>query len=267
MFTVLGGSGFIGSSLVNHLKSTGYEVHAPTRTELKSIIQKPTNNLGFVIYCIGLTANFRQNTYETINSHVSLLNQILQSCQYESLTYLSSTRVYQHCEHTKEDNQILVNPVTLDDLYNLSKLMGENLTLQSHSSNKVIRLSNVYGTGHSASFLQQVIRSAKENKNVEFKTSADSEKDFISIQDVIQLLPEIIQNGQSRIYNLASGMNTSNRQIADMLISLGYQASFQANAEMWKFKRINIDLINTEFNFNTRSLIDDFSKLISNETD
>ena len=54
-YTVLGSSGFIGRNLIKYLDSIGCEYYAPDR-HLHEIMDKP---LGHVIYCIGLTADFR----------------------------------------------------------------------------------------------------------------------------------------------------------------------------------------------------------------
>ena len=87
-FTILGANGFIGSNLVKFLKTKNCEIFTPNISEITS------ENLGHVIYCIGITSDFRERPFDTVNSHVSLLNDFLKNHNFESFLYLSSTRVY-----------------------------------------------------------------------------------------------------------------------------------------------------------------------------
>src|SRR3954470_22708673 len=89
--TILGGSGFIGSALVERLAKIGLSCQAPDRG------QKLTGKkLGDVIYCVGLTADFRSRPLETVDAHVCHLLHVLRDGDFESLVYLSSTRVYRN---------------------------------------------------------------------------------------------------------------------------------------------------------------------------
>jgi nucleoside-diphosphate-sugar epimerase len=90
MFTVFGASGFIGGRVVAGLRASGTECLTPARSD-DAVFER---DLGHVIYCIGYTADFRQNRSETIEAHVSRLNEVLSKGRFESLLYLSSTRIY-----------------------------------------------------------------------------------------------------------------------------------------------------------------------------
>ena len=140
-YTILGGRGFIGTRLATHLRSLGHEVWVPERDD-PAMFSAP---LGRVFYCIGLTADFRQRLLDTVDAHVCLLNRVLRSGNFDSLLYLSSTRVYAGAGSTHEGANLVVSPLLPGDLYNLSKLMGESVCLASGGPAKVVRLSNVYG--------------------------------------------------------------------------------------------------------------------------
>ena len=88
LFTVLGSSGFIGKNLISHLKDKGMEVHTPD-IRREDITKR---NLGHVIYAIG-DGNYKKNILNFIESHVGHLNQLVNSSNFESLLYCSSTRV------------------------------------------------------------------------------------------------------------------------------------------------------------------------------
>ena len=140
--TLIGGHGFIGSHLLEELKKTHWDVLVSEKNDPRLL----TEELGHVFYCAGLTADFRQRPFDTVHAHVSDVASILQKSAFKSLTYLSSTRVYSGAISTKEDAVLQVNPTDANDLYNLSKLMGESICLQSGKNVRVVRLSNVYGS-------------------------------------------------------------------------------------------------------------------------
>ena len=83
-FTVLGASGYIGSRLVAHLRAQGHTVWAPARGDAEVF----TRPLGHVMYCVGLTADFRTRPFDTVDAHVGLLAEVLRRAQFDSLLYL-----------------------------------------------------------------------------------------------------------------------------------------------------------------------------------
>lgn len=262
--TVLGSTGFIGSCLVDFLQSQGFCVYAPGRQEPNWINEILSNDLGHVFYCIGLTANFREHPFETVEAHVCLLKQILEHGNMESLTYLSSTRVYENSITTDEAALLQGVPTNPGHLYNFSKLMGESLCLGSGKKTKVVRLSNVYGNDvYSKNFLTSLLKEAVKNNSVEFLTSPDSSKDYISINDVVKLLPRIAFEGECQIYNLASGRNTTNAEIASCLELNGIKTSYSEKPVHWSFPQIGVARLNNEFGFATHSLEKDLPNLLN----
>lgn len=263
-FTVLGSTGFIGKHLAASLNIESYEVYAPVRGEVDWMDSVLSKDLGHVFYCIGLTADFRQRPFDTIEAHICLLSKLLKHAQMESLVYLSSTRVYQASDSVDESATLMTEPANSSHLYNLSKLMGESLCLNSGRRTKVVRLSNVYGAAmDSDNFLSSVLTEAASYCSVRFMTSPESSKDYISIKDVVNLLPKIATNGKNKIYNLASGSNTSNAEIASILNSLGVKTSFAENAAQWSFPCINITRLENEFGKPTENLKSDLPNLLN----
>jgi len=262
MITVLGGKGFIGSNIVHKLKETGELFYAPGRGE--DIFKK---DLGDIIYSIGLTADFRNKPFETVEAHVCFLKEILQKANFSSLTYLSSTRVYINSNETEvfEDSPISISITDPDELYTLTKLTGERLCLSSGRTTKIARLSNVYGkNAGSEDFLISVIKRINESGSVKFFTTPESSKDYISIDNLCDLLVSIAGKGKTGIYNLASGENISNTEIIEMLGQYySFKYEFDENARKIIFPRINIDKIKKEFGFsvsNPKTGISEFIK-------
>jgi len=260
-FTVLGSSGFVGSNLIDYLSCSGINCYAPMRDD--TAIFK--NNLGHVVYCIGLTADFREKPFETVNAHVCYLAHILKNIKFDSFLYLSSTRIYRGTDSTNEDALIKTDPSNPDALYNISKLMGESLCLSSKLPNmRVARISNIFGNDFSSSnFLTSILREAIIDNKIISKTTLSSQKDYISIHDVVKLLPLISQKGEYKVYNVASGINVSNHELMNKIsMATGCKVEVVPRADLVNYPQISIKRISAEFNFQALSILDSIDDLI-----
>jgi len=261
--TVLGASGFIGSSLVNYLRENKINAWAPDRDD-PAIYRR---NLGNVVYCIGLTADFRSKPFDTVDAHVSTLTKVLRLCKFSSFLYLSSTRLYgSRSGIAHEEDAIRVEPLDLNYLYNISKALGESVCFATGNPGvKVVRLSNVYGSqANPVNFLPSLIKDALEKKRIILRTSLDSKRDYISIMDVISILPKIISKGRHKIYNLASGKNTTNREIVNRLSRLtGCTVKVDQSVRKVSYPTVSIDRLRDEFGFNPSRITRDLGLTIN----
>lgn len=261
-YTVLGSSGFIGSRVAQLAKQAGHQVWCPSR-------QQPLDSqpAGHLIYCIGMTADFRQQPHQTIDAHISCLQRVLQTACFDSLTYLSSTRVYQHVNLpiVDEESPLVVTAQHSDDLYNLSKLLGENLLLQHAGRVCVARLSNVIGNDvNSTNFLFSVLRDCVQRGHVNLQQSLDSAKDYVDVEYVAQLLLRLGHQGTQSVYNIASGFNVTHQQILDELCRLtGAQVSVADSATKYSFPLINTNRVQQEFGCSSGNVIDRLAELVT----
>ena len=260
-YTILGASGFIGQHLVETLRTKGIDVFAPGRTG-PDIFR---GNLGHVIYCIGVTADFRSKPFETVDAHVCTLADILRRCEFDSFLYLSSTRVYGRALNTFENVGITVDPANALDIYNISKLMGESLCLAcNRKETRVARVANVVGkrSAFSEDFVDSIVRDAKSG-HVVLRTSLISAKDYIRIDDVVDLLTEISKRGASKIYNVASGRQISHADwMARLAKATGCGFDVVKDSPVSSFPNIDISLIRAEFGFEARDVFELLPALI-----
>lgn len=262
--TLIGGRGFIGRHLHAQLRELGWTCYLADRADKTLDAALFSQDLGHVFYCAGMTANFRQQPYATVEAHVTLLSKVLQNSQFTSLTYLSSTRVYAGANDTNENASLTVRSHEPGDLYNLSKLLGESLCINSQRSVRIVRLSNVYGPAMPAqNFLAEVLTMAACEGRVHFRSAPESQKDYVAIQDVVHYLPMIALHAKSQIYNLASGENKSNAEIAAFLQTRGVQCRFEKDAASFIFPRIDVTKLQTEFGTAMHQLADDLPQLYS----
>lgn len=261
-FTVIGSKGFIGSNLVTHLQNIGHECYTPEiRTE------DITNQyLGNVIFTIGVS-NFMERPFEAVDAHVCLLAKILKNTRFDSFLYFSSGRVYYNGTSTSEDEPLLVNPKRFDDLYGISKIMGESICLASKQENvKIVRPSNVTGSDFSSKlFIPSILRDAVDKGKILIRSTLDSEKDYVYIDDVVALSTKIALSGKESIYNIAYGKNTYSENIINEIIAnTGCELEIQPNASKFSFPTISIEKIKNEFGFKPTPFIPKIKDMVEN---
>jgi nucleoside-diphosphate-sugar epimerase len=216
-FTVLGADGFIGSALVLRLLSLGHDAVAIGRSDPAPV---DAADLGHVIYAIGVTSDFRSRPDETVEAHVCVVNQFLADANFESFLYLSSTRLYANSDFGAEDARIALDVRDPDALYNATKIAGESRCLALPDPNvRVARLSNLIGVQQSAeTFVGRLIRQALDGL-VRLPESPETTRDYVALDEALDLLVAIATTGNHRLYNVASGSFRSTADIIEILVS------------------------------------------------
>jgi nucleoside-diphosphate-sugar epimerase len=261
MITVVGAAGYIGGALTARLAQTGV-AHKAIGRDTAALFGQP---LGTVIYCAGVTTDFARRPHDTVEAHAAQLCDIFQNSDFDRFIYLSSTRVYMGGGGTGEDADISVQPGNPDHLYNLSKLLGENLCRYCPRPAVVVRLSNVYGfDGSATNFLPIIIRQALTKGEIVFETALESAKDYISLPSAMDLLIAIAERGKSPTYNLASGRNVSHGEIAKAIARVtGCAIRVQDGAQTVIFPAIDVARLRAEFGEPGASLLDDIPQLVA----
>ena len=261
-FTVIGASGFIGSALVQRLLTDGHAVLQPQR-DTDDLFNRP---LGHVVYAAGVTADFRERPFDTLRANTGLLADVLERAEFDSLLYLSSARVYRHAASTLEDAAIALQPHDPEDLYDLTKLAAEALC---HASRRqpvhVVRLSNVVGADFgSKNFLTELIRSACDSGHIALRSALHSEKDYVLLADVIDLLPRIALGGRQRCYNLGAGRNLTHAEVVQTIVACtGARLSTLPEAAAVVSPALDITLLQSEFGFAPRNVLDSIPHLVA----
>ncbi|KAA1419438.1 NAD-dependent epimerase/dehydratase family protein [Nocardioides humilatus] len=255
-FTVFGATGFIGGALTAHLRSAGHEVRTPSRAEIPG----PDDDLGHVVYAIGLTGDFRSRPLDTVDAHVTVLADRIRAARFDSWLYLSSTRVYSGIDAAtvSEETPTLARP-TSDGIYDLSKLLGEAICAsRAEPTVRVARVSNVYGAGaHSDTFLGMLLADVAAGRAITIGEDARSSKDYVAIDDLCRMLTAVATSGRHRLYNLASGQPVTHGEVAEVITArTGITVDFAPGGPTRAFPTIDVSRIESETGLTPARLTD-----------
>jgi nucleoside-diphosphate-sugar epimerase len=230
LYSVIGSGGFIGARVAQTLRADGQEVFTPGRRD-----EVLGRDLGRVFYCAGLTGDYRTRPFETVEAHVGFLSRILEHGRFERLVYLSSTRVYDANPDAqgREDAPLRVNPNESEHLYELSKLLGENLAVnRSGGRGAAARLSYVFDwTQDAAGFLSDWLRRAGESRDLALDTSAWDGRDYIHRDDAVAGLRAVLDSDLNGVVNVAGGRTVTNAELAHTFRDAGWRVTFRRAAQ------------------------------------
>jgi nucleoside-diphosphate-sugar epimerase len=244
---ILGGNGSIGSALQEYLANDPeLTISSPSISEYLS----EAVHHDLVYYCIGMTSDFREFPYRTIEAHIEILARVLALGKFGRLVYLSSTRVYKNASSTTEDSRISVFPSDRDAIYEMSKLTGESLCILTHpDTTRIVRISNVIAKIPNPSTFLGFLASSINLEKLVLTSSLKSAKDFIYIGQLLPYLKKIGLNSKDSIYNIASGYNLQSGEIIREL-SLRFNPGieiFSDESRIDIFPEIDISKISSEF--------------------
>jgi len=260
--SLFGGGGYIGRELQRSLTSSGHTVNVVSRDALID----SANHFGHVIYCSGITrGDFKSKLPEIIEAHVSRLSKLVQLIKCDSFLYLSSARVYENQIFGSEDTKISCDPLNLSDCYNLSKLLGESIVMNSSLTRpNVARIAYVVD-GLNDHFFAPIHRT-RRFQDVILNSHPDTEKDFILLADAVSCLERISLFGKSEIYNVATGVSISFMKLRSLIEeTLDCKVEFTVGVKKQVAPKIDISKLHAEFEFRPRDVLEEVKVVLQAE--
>lgn len=269
---LIGGTGFIGQNIVEHLLNTDMQVTllvgnrekaeqvfgknssiriVEGRLDDRILIEKILHekSIDFVVHLASrlIPSSKEEMFYEELKTVVfptyALLNVMARN-KTPIIYFSSGGTVYGESEKRREEDDILA-PI---NYYGYSKLMIENYIRFLHRTDGlpyvIIRPSNVYGKYQrieaQQGFIAVLIGKILKNQPIEIWGDGETIRDYIDVYDVAKALVQIINLGKmNETFNLSSGKGTTLNEIVTWVekklnrkIEVQYKSSRSVDAKM-----------------------------------
>ena len=234
---VTGGSGFIGSNLINKLEKLGagvfnYDISKNydilDKIKLSSVITKKFDIIFHLAGLSGSVTESKQNElYFSVNTFgtLYLCDSIVKYSPTAKLVISSSRLEYGMPEYLPVNEN---HPTLPTSVYGLSKLTATQLALlyaKTHKLNTIIfRTSNVYGPHSKKTFdkyniVNYFIDQAQNGQSLTIFGTGNQKRDYIYIDDFINaLLLAATSKKSSQVYNLGFGQGIKLKDMTKMII-------------------------------------------------
>lgn len=286
IIAVTGGSGYIGSALINELQKYDCKIIRVSRVSLISLegVEDKIYDLttkdcwielvsaaDIIFHLAGNTsiAFAEENIYESLSSNLLPVVNLVDASKKLKLSpkviYASSATVYGITDLLPVSEDLMVKPVSIYDLHKL--YVEQHLAMANNQgiiSIKSLRLSNVYGPSLSESnskdrgILSQITKACMKGYNINVYGGGNYLRDYIFIDDVVDaFLCASISNNPNIVFNVSSGVGISVKEVFQMIAD-----------EVKKNKGIFCNIEDTDWPNNTniiekRNFIGSNNKLIS----
>lgn len=233
---ITGATGFIGSHLIDELLKRGHGIRAlvieqkpKIRKEVEIIhgdliknksIDKFLKDVDVVIHLAAIIDSsdelmFAGNTQATHN----LVQEALKHSSISKIIFTSSVAVY---GKNKKNNKFSETEVCYPNTsYGLSKYQAEKeIIYWSTLTNKrsvILRPFNIYGPGNGKGLIYSFYKEAKTKRKLIIYGDGSQERDFLFVEDLIEVFIKALSKNVSGIYNLGNIKKYSVHQISKIV--------------------------------------------------
>jgi nucleoside-diphosphate-sugar epimerase len=282
---LLGGTGFIGKSLVSELTKKNSIKMMIHNSNLETSAQKFRGNIlstdsfineidddQLIINLLGQTTSNESDFFTSnILGGLNLLNSCIQK-KIKGIILISTINVYgENLERSSKETDQL-NPKTT---YGIVKMITENIYKQfseKYGINvTVLRFANIYGPTKKTGFLNSIINSILDKKIIPLcYHKGKQERDLLFINDAIECIKNTIDYDHNgfQIFNISSGNKISINslvlkieEITNSKITLEYSSKIPDEHFIWadntKARKLLDFQPKFDINSGLKSLIDD----------
>lgn len=229
---VTGGSGFIGSHLVNELSKNNTVVNIDSRegkdiTDL-DMLKREFEGVDYVFHLAALISvqesSDDSKKYFEINT-LGTLNVLLAAKEkgVKKVIFPSSASVYGNNPIPHKEG-VLLDPLSL---YAITKLDGEYLMKMFKKAQGldtcIIRFFNVYGPRQEKGVISKFIKTALKNEDI-LVYGGEQTRDFVYVKDVVKALIQSLEKDVDLI-NFGTSISINIKELAEKVISLTNSSS------------------------------------------
>ena len=225
---VVGSSGFLGTSASRVLQSSGTEVVSVTKTNFESLINPGFLNeheIGTVIWLASrVNPSTAQSNPELAKTELREFERVVENCSnsVSNFVFSSSGGATYSGETLPYSENSEANGV---NAYGKLKCQMEKVLIESGLPHSILRISNVYGPGQVVKNAQGIIAAlfdaAVNEREFELFGSASNKRDFVFIDDLMDLLLRVVEKEiPSGVINAGSGKSTSISELLEIFSSL-----------------------------------------------
>lgn len=268
---VIGGAGFIGRHVVNLLCESGREVvvvgrspkpngslHAACRYVrgdyadrkfLREILKQDYEVIDLAYSTVPKTS-YEDPAFDLLSNlpaSVGLFQEALDAGVGKVLIVSSGGTVYGPANQLpiREDHSAMpVSP------YGITKLTTDRYAMMFHRNNGlpvlVARPANAYGedqrTGTGQGFIAAAIQAILSGREIEIYGAGGTIRDYIHVRDVAAGILSILEDGtDGEIYNLGTGVGTSNAEIVTLLEKLASRAGLNVRTKVLPSRSFDVE--------------------------
>lgn len=246
---LVGGLGYIGSSVASVLRERGHEVflagRGPDKKESDSnevIVWnatrewvEPTPSVDVVVHLASANGDQMLNSLETYVNNLAVTRNVLELCSRipnVAVLYISTLQVFGRWSGELSAD----SPVKPVSEYGFSHWVAEEhvrMFARTYNRNSLIlRLSNVIGVGADSDTVRwgtvpaEFCLQAVQKRTIKVKSNLKTQRDFIYVKQVARYVSDLIENSRSwdgRVSLLASGVSVTIGEVAGVVSEVAEQ--------------------------------------------
>lgn len=222
---IFGGSGFIGSNLINKIKNLNYDITSVSRKKILN--KKKYRNIRYIScdvsnfqslkkiksnydYIINLSGNIdHQNKIETFKAHYTGCKNLIKF--FKNKSFKKFIQIGSSLEYGNLKSPHLEKKKTFPKShYGKAKAKANKILIKNFKRNKsliILRLYQIYGPKQKLNrLIPYAIKSSLKDKKFDC-TSGNQYRDFLYIDDLTNLFLKILRNKKiiTGIFNVGSG--------------------------------------------------------------
>jgi len=237
---VLGGSGFVGKSLLQKLESKKFKVKVMVNSsKIKNkfkkfhgdILDKKTfeNQIKNGDIIINLVGQYNDNISNFIDLNIKGGLNLLESCKGKKnikIILISSIDAYGENMHYASKEKDKSSP---QNNYGLIKLLAEKMYenfANIHGLDVIVlRLSNLYGPNKKNGLILNILKAIKKNGTVSINHNGKQQRDYLFIEDAVDGIIKAIQCRLKKynVINISSGKRYRSTEIIKLTQELSHK--------------------------------------------